>query len=499
MIGAAVDGLAARNGLEADSLRTGFLLLTNMLLVPGFRALATARDRHLFSVLAASLSYCLMFSVLGFVQLLALALASYVLVRKARSAFWLPVLVFGLNMTVMSLNHLYRQWILGAEARMDHTVPMMVMVMKLTSFAWSAHDGTLPDERQRAIRRLPSTLEFLGFVFFFPSFLIGPTFAYVDYDHFIRREADFAEVPASFIPAMECFAASFIPMFLLIKVVPHYTPTKLLDPDFVAGKTFWQQLMYLHISTALAKCVFYVGWKTAEASCVLAGFGYNGRGIDGHPRWDRLENCDILRIEMAENPRELLAAWNKNTANWLREDVYLRLEQAGVSNSMATTITAFVSAFWHGVQFGYYFGFLFLSVVTILARHVRRHVRPLFVDPASKLRIFKPLYDAAGVVVTQAAIMHVMSPFLLCSFWACMTVFSRIYFAGHIVLLALLAGFETGALVHVSKAVGRAVGVSPPGTRRTGAGGSPQGDVSFVRYASGRSASVPVVRLKGGE
>lgn len=40
-------------------------------------------------------------------------------------------------------------------------------------------------QRKHAVKRLPSLLEFLGFAFFFPSFLAGPTMEMSDYLAFI--------------------------------------------------------------------------------------------------------------------------------------------------------------------------------------------------------------------------------------------------------------------------------------------------------------------------
>jgi lysophospholipid acyltransferase len=90
-------------------------------------------------------------------------------------------------------SHIEHQLLTTALSRMDHTAPMMVLVMKLTSFAWSCHDGTKQDkdlssgyQKHFKIVQMPGLLEFFGFVFFFPCFLIGPSFQFKDYHDFIH-------------------------------------------------------------------------------------------------------------------------------------------------------------------------------------------------------------------------------------------------------------------------------------------------------------------------
>lgn len=57
----------------------------------------------------------------------------------------------------------------------------MVSVIKVTSFAWNYRDGKLVDKpelltnrwTQKAVLKMPTLLEYLGFLFFFPTFLAG--------------------------------------------------------------------------------------------------------------------------------------------------------------------------------------------------------------------------------------------------------------------------------------------------------------------------------------
>ncbi|KAJ1343420.1 hypothetical protein BSLG_002009 [Batrachochytrium salamandrivorans] len=338
---------------------------------------------------------------------------------------------------------------------MDATVPLMVLVMKLMSFSWQVYDGTLPEHmltdarNQKAVTTLPSVIEFLGFVFYYPAFLIGPTFSYVDYDDYIHRRGDFKDIPDPYIPTMECLASTFIPLLVVIKMAPYYNPWLLLDFDFISEKSFIQLLSYLIITGITSRCGFYVFWKLAESACIYTGFGFNGYDEAGYAKWNRLDNCDMISIEFAANPRAMLASWNKNTALWLKEDVYERLEDRDFPASTATSITFFVSAFWHGVHLGYYASFLCVSLLTIVARHIRRHIRPLFADPHSSLHGLKPIYDIAGTIATHVSLIYIMLPFLLRDVSSCFYIYRALYFSVHIVLGLLYAGFESRAIQYV--------------------------------------------------
>jgi lysophospholipid acyltransferase len=87
--------------------------------------------------------------------------------------------------------------VLSDNVRFDETSPMMVIVIKLTSFAWSVYDGTqdvslLSEEQKHArIETMPSLLEFLGYIYFFPGFLVGPALEFTDYQKFIHQSVRF--------------------------------------------------------------------------------------------------------------------------------------------------------------------------------------------------------------------------------------------------------------------------------------------------------------------
>lgn len=191
----------------------------------------------------------------------------------------------------------------------------------------------------------------MGFVFFFPSAIVGPTFSYRKYIQFIKKEEEFNDIPNTFIPSLKCFFEAIATGYIILALDRQMNHQSLLTQEFSAlsFSSKMTRIMIAGISTKninyiVARCRYYCAWKLSETSCVATGFGYNGEG-----KWDRLENVDILKVEFAPNPRAVFENWNKNTANWLKYDVYVRLiESLKMPVSYSGFITALLSAFWHG-------------------------------------------------------------------------------------------------------------------------------------------------------
>ncbi|KAJ3107940.1 lysophospholipid acyltransferase, partial [Phlyctochytrium bullatum] len=177
-------------GLDLDVLAPGLILISSYLLCLPFSLLRTPLQRHVFSVIVSGLQYVAFFDFQGYWQLLGLAVACYFVTVWTRGWKGGPVVVFGMSMGLLAVNHLHRQFFNVTTGRVDHTVPMMILVQKVTNFAWSTYDGTLParlltpSQTHRRLDTLPTLSEYMGYIFFYPAFLVGPSFdlkAYLDF------------------------------------------------------------------------------------------------------------------------------------------------------------------------------------------------------------------------------------------------------------------------------------------------------------------------------
>ncbi|KAI8810569.1 MBOAT, membrane-bound O-acyltransferase family-domain-containing protein [Cladochytrium replicatum] len=410
MIDALLDPILAATGMPADTLKAAFLMLflypsaAVFNLIPRrFRAL-----RHAFSIVLSVSLYTSMFPLPGFAQLVAQTVVVYLLAWAARGQKWMPVVVFFGALGHLSANFVWTQLLYpDVSVRFDHTSPMMVLVIKTTSFAWSVHDGTrrkdrlTQDEKDLAIKSFPGLLEYLGYVFFFPTFLAGPALNFRDYQMFIDSEAPMDRIPSVVIPTIKQLGLGLILSAVYAVFSSRFNYWFCLTDTYLNQWSFWKRVAFVQAAALLTKAQYYAGWKLAEGACTMVGVSYNGVDEKGREKWDRVINIDIRRCEFAQSPKEVTDHWNIRTTLWLRRCVYNRV---GGSRSLAKLLTYVVSAFWHGFYPGYYFAFVLGALSNVAGGHLRRSLRPLFAQDKSKLRVFKPIYDFLGWVGTYLTV-----------------------------------------------------------------------------------------------
>jgi lysophospholipid acyltransferase len=115
---------------------------------------------------------------------------------------------------------------------------------------------------------------------------------------------------------------------------------------FIQMRAF--RMWFVYVGGLVFRCKFYGGWKIAESACILAGVGYAGVDSNGEHRWNRCENANISKIELAQSPRDYIGFWNIKTNQWLRNCIYLRLQEVKGHKVFANFATYVTSAFWHG-------------------------------------------------------------------------------------------------------------------------------------------------------
>ncbi|KAI9159460.1 Lysophospholipid acyltransferase [Blastocladiella emersonii ATCC 22665] len=117
----------------------------------------------------------------------------------------------------LSLSHIHRQITDWGAYKFDMTAPLMLMVIKLTGFAWTVYDYEVlrenptapalsPRQRQYATE-LPSLLEYFAYVFYFGGLLVGPAFEFADFRRFISGDV-FLDAAAPLAPASPAVTAA---------------------------------------------------------------------------------------------------------------------------------------------------------------------------------------------------------------------------------------------------------------------------------------------------
>lgn len=460
--------LSGAVGASKDELKLIFTMLMSYPLAGVLKRLPDTEPwkKNLF-LIGASLFYLVgVFDLWDGIRTLFISAAGAYAIAKYVQGPYMPWLGFVFCMAHMLWSHLYRElW--PVPGVVDVTGAQMVLVMKLTAFCWSVHDGRLPAEelsefqKDRKIDRMPGILDYAAYVLYFPSLFAGPAFDFREYQRWIdcsmfdvvvpdtkrggtKRKR---KIPKSHWPAIKKAVTGLLWILVFLKLGGLYT-IEFMQSDEALQYSFLRRVWFLYVFGFVARTKYYGVWSLTEGACILAGLGYNG--IDEttkKARWDRVTNIDPWAIETAQNSKAYLEAWNMNTNKWLKNYVYLRVTPKGKKPGFRSSLTTFAtSALWHGISPGYYLTFISASFVQTIAKQFRRHVRPLFLAADGQTPSpYKRVYDVFGTVATQLGFSYIVAPFLVLSLSGSIKVWARVGFYGHVAILLAMAFFHSPA------------------------------------------------------
>jgi len=434
--------LSEKSGVAPPEIRLFLCLVAAYPIAFLWRALPGASVRHMFSVVTG---WWMLQFILGYqwihcmIPSLLVYASMAILGPKAR------YLTFMIAFGYLTGGHIYRQYTDYLGWTLDWTMQMMVITQKLSAIGFNYYDGLAedasPSQKSRAIKTLPSLLEYLSFILFPGTLAIGPAFEFTDYRKFATGELT---SPNPVLPSLWRFVQG-ISLFVAHNGVMMYFPTwaLLTDKDMLSAGTVPLRFAKIWVSLLGYRFKYYFGWKVAEGAAVMSGLGYNGTDkVSGKDKWDRVENIDVVGYETSQSLRDSASCWNKTTNLWLRRYVYER-----VRNGINLYATYFVSAFWHGFYPGYYMFFLSVAVATQVHRNFRRAVRPRFMAADGKTPgPYKPLYDVFSFVCANMTTNYFIISFVVLAADLCFNAFMSLYFIGHVALVLAFLVFGTGMI-----------------------------------------------------
>lgn len=434
--------LGAAIGVPPDLLRIAFCILASFPL--GSLVKRIPRSKQLLSDLAIvgiGLFYLVAVFPLAHGAFLMIV---YSAITYALAMFFprhpkMPWINFLLQMSLMLYTHCKEQF--GNDDYVNNigiSGTQMIIIQKLTSYAWNVYDGTLDEaklsenQKQMQIKKTPSFIRYLAWIFFFPTVMTGPACTFVEYDHWASGEVHENLIKK---PRSTSLIARRLVEGVVWVLVYMQTSSFALDPQFYtrswyASRSFLFKAFALWILGVLYRTKYYAAWTLSEAACIHVGISYNGVDESGQEKWDRMRNVSPMGVEFGQNIRGVLADWNIVTANWLRYYVYMRVTKPGKKPGVqATYITFLVSALWHGTRIGYYLTFATAACYQVFGRIFRKRLRPLFLNK------FKPAYDVLTFFVTQLTLGFAAVPFMLLDFKPAMGVWSSVYFYAYVGML----------------------------------------------------------------
>ncbi|KAK9767954.1 Lysophospholipid acyltransferase [Basidiobolus ranarum] len=442
-------------GVPTDQLQCVFSIVFTYPLALIFRKLPNnATIKHLYSLLTTFILFVVVSNQFyGVLHILFGSLISYFIAYFVKGSLG-PKLVFVIAMAHMSYSHIHRQIYDYGGFTMDHSGPQMIMTIKMTSFAWSVYDGTKADEdlsdyqKSKVIRQFPSLLEYLGYIFYFGSFMVGPPVEFADYRQFITlkmfkdSKTGKLVIPNGIPSGLRCLVYGIICLVCTVFISPNYPIESCLSAEYRA-RSFLYRFFYINVVALMNRFKYYSVWLMAEGACVVTGLGFNGY-INGKAQWNHVSNINIINYETAQSTKALLEAWNIGTNRWLKNYVYLRVTPPGTKPTFASTFLTFgVSAFWHGFYPGYYLMFLSGAFLSNVANSIRKTVRPYFLESDMKTPTAgKIYYDILGWFATQTLVNYMTMSFLILSFKESIIIWSANYFIGHVIVFSLMAYFS---------------------------------------------------------
>lgn len=368
----------------------------------------------------------------------------------ARSA----VLFFAL--AYISGSHIYRMYVDYLGWSLDFTGPQMLLTLKFTFYAFDLNDMHRSKEDIAKLDKFlaahveksrllfePSILQYYSYMFWYGSFLAGPTlcprqhFEFVDMSHFPNKEVPYGSVSQGFL-----IAGYGLLLAVGTVVQGAFLPVSYLMTNEYALRSLPFKMIYLWASASLQRCTYYFAWLLAEGSNIISGMGFNGIDKErtakngGKPvyLWDRASNVRPMKIELAASIKEVTENWNLGADRWLRYYIYLRLPKP--FDAWAMYITYVASAFWHGFYPGYYVTFITAAVTTEFFRGVFRKIRPRFLTEKGENGW---IYAIGSRLVCTYLNAYVFVGFLILSWERLVHLYSALYYHGHILIILAVA------------------------------------------------------------
>ena len=303
-------------------------------------------------------------------------------------------------------------------SQVDITTMQMMLIVKLTQFMTDVYHS------KGYLEKYPSLLEWIGYICFIPSFLVGPVLKLDEYQNYIKHNTCHP-TPTPIARQINVLNVKAVVLGMLTVIgIWKFSLFHVVDLEF-ASYRFPTKLLYLYISIVLVRCKYYFMWTLAEIEYIASGsspfVSHKGR------------NIDIVGIEMAQNTHTILSSWNISTNMWLKDTVYSQITDFGYSKNIGVLATNITSAIWHGFYPGYYIAFLVGGISTILGRMWRQNISKYIQKTQNQTTI--KYYNYVKVPVMALILMFAGSPFILCDLRYSMTFFIRFRWYGYILML----------------------------------------------------------------
>jgi len=372
-----------------------------------------------------------------------------------------PHVFLALAMFHQTYGQVYRYLYEYLEYSLDWSLSGMLMTLRLAGAFWSLRDGKVQAEnkdahlsklqKEAAINREISFLEFFGFAFYFPGVIVGPFGDIKQYLSFINYEGIYeALLPAS--DKKDCKRVTLKQLathkgfFSRVLIIPiavsfFYVFSKLFSeealytPEFRGRFILPIRLIYALLAVEVGNAKYYFTWSCGEIGTILSGLSFNGFLEDGSFDVEGNVQLQLLKFKTITDPKEISKYWSMSPQHFLRKDLFDRVKQTTGSYVFANLCTFLFSAFWHGVYPGYYLFFLHACVFSLIVSDLKHHIQVHFIeDEDGKPRnpTVSKIFNVICCISTTALLDYVIIPFRAMSLERSMIAWGSLWYMGHI-------------------------------------------------------------------
>ena len=290
------------------------------------------------------------------------------------------------------------------DTSISYSYYVMFLWQKLSTLGFWYQDGmkneTQLDSHGRRCRifKIPTFVEMLSYATYPCTCYVGPSFEFKDYINFIEEKGDYSEIPFWFWKGVLKYVKG-IPCMIIVIITGFYISKSLLLSEEFGNYNFFKQNWYCFIFLINFKYGIYAVWYFADGTSILSGLGYVGKDAKGKHNFDRVKAFNYWDIEFGTNPRQVINNWNIQVASWLKNYIYIRVEEGDKKRQNKATILVFMtSAFWHGFMPSYYLFFLAIDILLSSSRIIHKN--------AHRFSFISPFQKIIGFILTQYLILQ---------------------------------------------------------------------------------------------
>jgi len=372
-----------------------------------------------------------------------------------------PHVFLAVSMFHQTYGQVYRYIYQYLEYSLDWSLSGMLMTLRIAGALWSLRDGKVQAEdkeaklsklqKEAALNREISFLEFFGFSFYFPGVVVGPFGDLKQYLAFINYEGIYEallpqsdkkegkRVTLAQLASHKGFLSRVFIVFLSLAffyVFSMFVPEDdLYVPEFRDRFNLPIRVIFAVLAIEVGNAKYYFTWSCGEIGTILSGLSFNGFTEDGSFDVEGSVQLQLLKFKTITDPKDISKYWSMSPQHYLRKDLFDRVKQITGSYVFANLCTFLFSAFWHGVYPGYYLFFLHACIFSLILSDLKHRILVHFIQDengAPRNPTVSTIFNVICCISTNMLLDYVIIPFRAMSVERSMNAWGGLYYIGHI-------------------------------------------------------------------